>query len=80
MANEEMLKEEEKFLKRLSEWEDLIENKTRIYSRLLTDAALAEDMELIADRHAKRKKTLTALITGEPVEEKKSKTSGAGTD
>ncbi len=36
--------------------EDLLEKKTKIYSRLLTDPFLAEEMELLSVRHAERKK------------------------
>ena len=58
-------KKEECFLKQLSGVEDLAEKKTKIYSRLLTDAALAKDMESQSARHTKRRQALTLLISGE---------------
>ena len=42
---------ESELLSMLSEAEELSVKKARIYSRLLTDAALAEDMEALALRH-----------------------------
>ena len=45
----------------LSEAEELSVKKARIYSRLLTDAALAEDMEALALRHERRKGALDKL-------------------
>ena len=55
---------ETKALKKLMEVEDLAEKKAKIYSRLLTDAALAKDMETLALRHEKRKETLLSLAKG----------------
>lgn len=46
---------ESELLSMLSEAEELSVKKARIYSRLLTDAALAEDMEALALRHERRK-------------------------
>ena len=48
----------------LAEAEDLSVKKARIYSRLLTDAALAEDMEALAVRHEQRKSALKKLAGG----------------
>ncbi len=48
----------------LAEAEDLSVKKARVYSRLLTDTALAEDMEALAIRHEERKKALKKLIGG----------------
>ena len=48
----------------LVEWEDILEKKTKIYSRLLTEPALAKTMEDISFRHEKRKELLLALATG----------------
>ncbi|MBO5240191.1 MAG: hypothetical protein J6B56_02075 [Clostridia bacterium] len=59
-----MQDKERNAIERLAGIEDLVEKKTKIYSRLLTDAALAEDMETIANRHAKRKTTLQSLAVG----------------
>jgi len=64
--------EEKTFLLKLAGLEDLAEKKTKIYSRLLTDTALAEEMEGLSLRHEKRKETLKSLITGEPKDKKDS--------
>ncbi|MBQ8295655.1 MAG: hypothetical protein IJX87_04390 [Clostridia bacterium] len=56
----------EAFLKRLSELEDLGEKKMKIYSRLLMDTALAEDMQRLATRHENRKECLIKLWSGKP--------------
>ena len=48
----------------LAEVEDILEKKSMIYSRLLTDPALAKDMETRAARHAKRKECLVTLAIG----------------
>ena len=52
---------ESELLSMLSEAEELSVKKARIYSRLLTDAALAEDMEALALRHERRKGALDKL-------------------
>ena len=52
------------FLQRLSQLEDLAEKKLKIYSRLLTDTALAKDMETLSARHKKRKESLLTLACG----------------
>ena len=41
----------------------MAEKKMKIYARLLTDAALAEDMEMLAARHANRKTLLQSLAS-----------------
>ena len=56
--------ENQKRLFALADWEDILEKKSMIYSRLLTDPALAKDMELRAARHEKRKESLLALALG----------------
>ena len=48
----------------LVEWEDILEKKTQIYSRLLTEPALAKTMEEMSFRHEKRKEMLLSLATG----------------
>lgn len=63
-------KSEKEFLLALAQVEDLAEKKSKIYSRLLTDAALAEDMEQLAARHAERKKTLESLAFGSAPKER----------
>ena len=56
MSKETLTAEEEnRAMEKLMEVEDLAEKKVKIYSRLLTDAALAEDMKSLAQRHEKRK-------------------------
>lgn len=64
MQNEVRMQKEKQALLRLSEVEDLAEKKMKIYARLLTDAALAEDMETLALRHAQRKTVLKSLACG----------------
>ena len=61
MQNEERIQMEKQALTRLSQAEDLAEKKMKIYARLLTDAALAEDMETLAVGHAERKTMLKSL-------------------
>ena len=48
----------EEYQKSLIEKESLAEKKARVYSRLLTDHALAEMMETIANFHAQRRRAL----------------------
>lgn len=55
------LQEEAKRLHYLAKIEDLAEKKSKIYSRLLIDAALAQDMEQLAVEHAQAKKSLLEL-------------------
>ena len=69
----EKMEKEELLIKTLMELEDLAEKKTKIYSRLLTDATLAKDMETFAARHEKRKETLEKLLYGEAQKSKKQK-------
>ncbi len=68
-----MQEKESCVLERLAGLEDLVEKKVKIYSRLLTDAALAEDMETLASRHAKRKTTLECLAQGKTKQAEKRK-------
>lgn len=56
--------ENQKRLLALVDWEDILEKKSMIYSRLLTDPALAKEMESRAARHEKRKEGLLALALG----------------
>jgi hypothetical protein len=55
----------------LVELEDILEKKAMIYSRLLTDPALAKEMEQRAARHEKRKEDLLCLALGEKAKKKK---------
>ena len=68
-----MQEKESCVLKRLAGLEDLVEKKVKIYSRLLMDAALADDMETLASRHAKRKTTLECLAQGKTKQAEKRK-------
>ena len=56
-------REKQAFVKML-QLEDLAEKKAKIYARLLTDNALADDMNALSLRHEKRKEILTALAYG----------------
>ena len=61
---EDAMEKETEFLKTLIEMEDLGAKKTKIYSRLLTDTALAKDMEERSCRHDERKAALERLLYG----------------
>ncbi len=63
-------KKEEHFLTELADLEDLLEKKTKIYSRLLMDAALAKDMETLSMRHGQRKQAIDSLLGKEDKEDK----------
>ena len=54
----------------LADWEDILGKKAKIYSRLLTDPALAKMMEDCSFRHEKRKETLLALVCGKAAKKK----------
>ena len=54
------------FLEKIIQTEGLIVAKTKVYSRLLTDAALAKQMEQIALRREKSKSAWLEILTGEP--------------
>ncbi len=55
---------ENEYLQSLIELEDLAEKKTRIYSCLLIDAALAGKMEELSARHKQRRESLEKLLYG----------------
>ena len=68
----DMIEKEQNVLLSLLQMEDVAAKKAKIYSRLLTETSLAQEMEALAARHAERKKRLEKLATGkEPKEEKK---------
>ena len=67
---------EQNLLFSLVEREDVLEKKVKIYSRLLTDPALAKTMEALSLRHEKRKNRLTALAVGKPLKKKNAKGRG----
>ena len=54
------------FLEKIIQAEGLIVAKTKVYSRLLTDTALAEEMEKIALKREKSKSAWLEILTGEP--------------
>ena len=56
------LEREKDVLEKLKRLEDLAEKKTRIFSRLLMDAALAQDMEKLALCHQERKQAVCLLL------------------
>lgn len=58
------MEREKEVLSELIKLEDLAEKKAKIYSRLLTEPSIAQDMESLAKRHAERKARLTTLLTG----------------
>ena len=59
----EQTREKEALIK-MMQLEDLAEKKAKIYSRLLTDVHLAEEMNGLSLRHEKRKELLTKLAYG----------------
>ena len=56
-------------LQKLRKMEELAQKKISIFSRILMDVALAQDLEALATRHSERKETLSALL-GETPEDK----------
>ena len=68
----DMIEKERKILLSLIQMEDIAEKKAKIYSRLLTETALAQEMEALASRHAERKKRLERLATGKEAKEEES--------
>lgn len=63
------MERETEYLQNLMEMEDLAEKKTKIYSRLLIEPALATAMEELSLRHEKRKETLAQLLYGKSAKE-----------
>ena len=61
---------EQEHLLALADWEDILEKKAKIYSRLLTDPALAKMMEDCSFRHEKRKEKLLGLVCGKSAKKK----------
>ena len=60
---------EKVFIEKIIEGEGLFVSKANIYSRLLTDTALAENMKEIAKRREQLKAEWKTLLTGEKQEE-----------
>lgn len=59
---QEEIENERRSLTQLKRLEDLAEKKTKIFSRLLMDAALAQDLESLSARHETRKQALCLLL------------------
>ena len=57
--------EDEKFLQLLQDMEDLLSKKAKIYSRLLTDVALAKSMEARANASDERRARMEKLLHGD---------------
>ena len=70
MLEQRQQNEETEKLKTLADMEDLAEKKTKIYSRILMDPALAKAMEEISLRHEKRKEALLELALGKSQKKK----------
>ncbi len=73
---EKEVREENEYLKNLIELEDLAEKKTKIYSRLLIDSALAGKMEELSLRHKERRESLEKLLYGKATKGKASANEG----
>ncbi len=54
------------FLEKVTEAEGLLVAKSKVYSRLLTDVELAQEMEKIALKREKSKSAWLEILTGEP--------------
>lgn len=64
MQKNDLREQEKGWLLALAQVEDLAEKKTKIYARLLTDVAIAKELETLSLRHQKRKKSLEQLAFG----------------
>ena len=62
MDKQSQTKCEQPIIQELIALEDLAEKKTKIFSRLLMDAALAQDLESLSARHETRKQALCLLL------------------
>ena len=60
---------ESAYLEKIIEGERIFAAKARVYSRLLTDVALAENMTEFAEQSEQTQRGLEALLTGEKQEE-----------
>ncbi len=71
---------ETELIQTLAEIEDLAEKKTKIYSRLLTEQTLAQEMKSLSARHTARRERLEKLAFGKSKKEEEGqdvlKTSG----
>ena len=71
---------ENETLERLWKLEDLAAKKAGIYSKLLTEQSLAENMKEISARHSERMAALETLLFGESRKAKKEKEDGEKND
>ena len=70
MEKNERIERETEGLFVLLSLEDLLEKKTKIYARLLTEVSMAQNMEKLALRHEQRKERIEKLIYGKPLKKK----------
>ena len=70
MDKMEREQEEQTALLVLAERESLLEKKSKIYARLLTDPALAKTMEELGSRREKHRESLLALAFGKEPKKK----------
>ena len=70
MDKTERAQEEQTALLALAQRENLLEKKSKIYARLLTDPALAKTMEELGFRREKRRESLLALALGKEPKKK----------
>ena len=70
MDKTERAQEEQTALLALAERENLLEKKSKIYARLLTDPVLAKTMEELGSRREKRRESLLALAFGKEPKKK----------
>ncbi|MBQ8658299.1 MAG: hypothetical protein IJ506_04115 [Clostridia bacterium] len=71
MEKDTVVERESEFLNLLLETEDLAEKKAKIYSKLLTEQSLAEDMKNLSERHTERKERLERILYGKKCSNKK---------
>ena len=69
--NENVVEREYSFLKPLTDREKLAAKKARIYSKILTEQALASDMEELSKRHEKAATELEGLRFGKKCKKEK---------
>ena len=74
---QDVVEKERNFLMQLKTLEDLADKKIRIFSRLLMDAELAKQLEVLSFRHEKRKLSIAVLL-GEKVQKTDTQESGEG--
>lgn len=68
------------FVQKIAQNEDLIAKKAKIYSRILTDTALAEMMSQIARNREENAATWLEAISSQPLDEKQQNERGDGNE